>query len=115
MSNKRVQKKIPSVLSITGTSPFYTDAQIVADVEGYSSQIIYTGTTGFSGVVTVQASNNDIDYDDVSTETMAITGSSGSVLIDVFDHNYNSTRLKVVGAAGSGNLNIISIYRSRET
>ncbi len=114
MSNKRIQKKFPETLSITGTNPFYTEPQSVADIEGYSSQIVYTGTTGFSAIVTVQASNNDSDYDDVSNETMAITGTAGSVLIDVFDHNYGSTRLEIVASAGSGNLNIVTILRSRE-
>ena len=114
MAHKRVQEKLSETLSITGTSPFFTEETQVMTIEGYSAQITHVGSTGFSSLVNVQASNDQVYWATVGSESAAVTGTSGTSIIDVFDHNYGYTRLEITASAGSGNLNIITLFRTRE-
>jgi len=116
MSHKRIQIRDVQSLSITGTSNFYSSTLNIAEVEGYSCQINHTGAANFSAVVVVQANNsesNTTSWVNVASETVSITGVTGSSIIDVFDHNYGFTRLQIQASAGSGQADIITLLRSR--
>jgi hypothetical protein len=114
MSFKRITKKVIENYSVTGLAPFYSKTLEISDIEGYSHQINHENGLNFNCDITVQGSNDSVKWSDITTESVAVTGVSGTSIIDVFDHNYGFSRLKIDGMSGTGNLEIITLLRSRQ-
>jgi hypothetical protein len=84
-------------------SNFFSLPGNVTNVSGYSIQAIWTNGSSPVGVMSVQASNDGINWSDIPNSSLMVASNSDNNIFNVSKHAYyNFTRLKYVWTSGNG-------------
>jgi len=81
---------------ITSTS------QNLNSIHHFAVQFIWTGASTPVGTVILQGSNDNITFTDISDSLLAVSGNSGSCLINYDLPSFGFVRLKYTRTSGSG-------------
>lgn len=85
----------------------------VTNVSGYSIQAIWTNGSSPMGVMSVQASNDAINWSDIPNSSLPVLSNSDNNIFNVSKHAYyNFTRLKYVRTSGDGILVISMVSKA---
>ena len=73
----------------------------VQEVISFCVQAIWSSGSSLSGSIYLEASNDDINHTQIPQTILAISGASGSHMINIEKHAYGFVRLAVNLSAGS--------------
>lgn len=83
--------------------------------EGYSIQAVWSGGSGFTGIFTLEASNDNVNFAPIPGSGVSVNGVTGTHIYDVGDFHYRFGRVSLDVTAGSvTNLEIKAVVRARE-
>jgi tripartite-type tricarboxylate transporter receptor subunit TctC len=89
--------------TVTGTNTYLTTPIEITPYQSCSFQPVWTGTP--TGVITLQGSNDGVNFDDIAASVPTQpAGSASHTLITVFGLPVKWIQLKYVNASGSGTL-----------
>jgi len=60
---------------------------------GFAMSVVFTASSSFTGILVLQASNDDLNWHDIACEN--VSGTSGSKMFNVTSAFYKHVRLKV--------------------
>lgn len=108
---------------LTLTSTVNSEAVLLQNVIDYAIQIVYTGTP--TGSFKLQASNDDgqplkgvspvtlgssvVNWTDVPSSSVAVSGAAGSSMWNIQDAGYRWVRVVYVFTSGTGSLTIARV------
>ena len=94
-------------------STFFSNPGNVTNAAGFSIQSVWSNTSTAVGAQSVQASNDLINWVDIPSSSLPVTGSSGSNMWNTTGKvNYNFTRLVYTSTSGNGTLNAVMESKS---
>jgi hypothetical protein len=83
----------------------------LAIVEGFSLQFIWSSGVGLSGNIRVRASNDGVNYTNISGATFNIVNNADNGILNFYSFHYNYFTIEYTATSGTGNMTII--YNSR--
>ena len=84
--------------------------QFVGNVDGYSIQTTWSnGASITNAEVSLQCSNDGLNFSDIEDSTIAVSGASGTNMFNVTVFEYLFVRVKYTQSTGTGNLTIICV------
>jgi hypothetical protein len=97
------------------SSDINTDGVRLDIREGYSIQAVWSGGSGFTGIFTLEASNDNVNFAPIPGSGVFVNGVTGNHIYDVGDFHYRFGRVSLDVTAGSvSNMEIKVVVRSRE-
>lgn len=87
-----------------GTS-ITSSSQNMQRVISYAVQVYWTGTTPI-GTFDLQASNDDTNYTSLLSAPIAVTGNTGSIMIDVAKRGYGYIKVIYTRTSGTGTITV---------
>lgn len=94
--------KVNDSESINLSASFNSDARRLWQTPGYSIQFIWSGASTPVGIFFLQASNDGTNYTTIDESILAVTGASGSHMINVERPAYQWVRACYTRTSGSG-------------
>jgi len=85
-----------------------TDAFQIEHLLGFSVAIVFTGSSNLTGSFVLQASNDDINWSDITSSS--VSGTSGNCMFNVTEAFYKSVRVKIILTTGTMLTSKIDIY-----
>jgi predicted secreted protein len=102
MSASRIRQDVKStILSQAISGDVDSSASDLRDMEGYAIQFTWSGGSGFSGNLELQASVDGTNYSPVTDSQQAITGATGTHVWNVHDHHYSYVKVVLSGVSGT--------------
>ena len=84
------QSNVPLFVAIpAGVGTQYSPAQNVEEAISYSVQFIWSSGSALSGSIYLEASNDGVNFTQIQQTVLAISGASGSHMINVEKHSYS--------------------------
>lgn len=82
-----------------------SDSLNIQQAAGYAVQAVWSGTSPV-GTFTVEASNDNINFTSILNSPVAISGNTGSLMINVENAFYGFIRVVYTATSGSGSLTV---------
>lgn len=104
-----LNKKIITDGEMTGTDVLNSIPLNLQQMSRASFHLIWTGTP--SGVIKLQASNDEenwTDLTDINSKINNPAGVAGDLLLDLNDLSFKSLRVQYTNASGTGVLNVVA-------
>jgi hypothetical protein len=106
MSDQPIHKSnIPLFVSLpVGVGTNISPSQEVQEAISYCVQVIWSNGSSMSGSIYLEASNDNVNFTQIPQTILAISGASGSHMINIEKHAYGYVHLVVNLTAGSATI-----------
>lgn len=92
---------------------FQSLAGNVTNVSGYSIQAVWSNGSSPVGIMSLQASNDDLNWSDIPNSSLPVSGNSGNNIFNVSKNAYyNFVRLVYTRTSGDGILYISMVSKA---
>lgn len=106
MAEKNVLKPVRIRNAVATSATFNSSAYDVSNISVFTAQYIWSGGSTPNGVVIIEGSLNGTSWNTISSGTFSVTGSAGSVLVNVVDSGVRYARVTYTHTSGSHNSSI---------